>query len=67
MDARSLCGDAGARPGPIPASVPLAAGFLIGGWTGPKIVRRIPAPGLRIMVALAGLALAIKLAFDAYH
>jgi uncharacterized membrane protein YfcA len=47
--------------------VPLAAGFLIGGWTGPKIVRRIPAPGLRIVVALAGLALAIKLAFDAYR
>ena len=46
--------------------VPLAAGFLIGGWTGPKIVRRMPAPGLRIVVALAGLALAIKLAFDAY-
>jgi uncharacterized membrane protein YfcA len=47
--------------------VPLAAGFLIGGWTGPKIVRRMPAPGLRIIVALAGLALAIKLAFDAYR
>jgi uncharacterized membrane protein YfcA len=47
--------------------VPLAAGFLIGGWTGPKIVRRVPAPGLRIVVALAGLALAIKLAFDAYR
>ena len=47
--------------------VPLAAGFLIGGWTGPKIVRRMPAPGLRIVVALAGLALAIKLAFDAYR
>jgi len=47
--------------------VPLAAGFLIGGWTGPKIVRRTPAPGLRIVVALAGLALAIKLAFDTYR
>ena len=47
--------------------VPLAEGFLIGGWTGPKIVRRMPAPGLRIVVALAGLALAIKLAFDAYR
>ena len=29
---------------------PLAACFLIGGWTGPKIVRRMPAPGLRIAV-----------------
>jgi uncharacterized membrane protein YfcA len=47
--------------------LPLAAGFLIGGWTGPKIVRRMPAPGLRIVVALAGLALAIKLALDAYR
>ena len=46
--------------------VPLAAGFLIGGWTGPKIVRRMPAEGLRIVVALAGLALAAKLALDAY-
>jgi uncharacterized membrane protein YfcA len=47
--------------------VPLAAGFLIGGWTGPKIVRRMPAQGLRIVVALAGLALAVKLALDAYR
>jgi uncharacterized membrane protein YfcA len=47
--------------------LPLAAGFLIGGWTGPKIVRRVPAPGLRMVVALAGLALAIRLALDAYR
>lgn len=47
--------------------LPLAAGFLIGGWTGPKIVRRMPAAGLRIAVALAGVALAIKLGFDAYR
>jgi len=47
--------------------VPLAAGFLIGGWTGPKIVRRMPAPGLRIAVALAGMALAATLALDAYR
>ena len=47
--------------------VPLAAGFLIGGWTGPKIVRRMPAPGLRLVVALAGLALAVTLAFGAYR
>jgi uncharacterized membrane protein YfcA len=47
--------------------VPLAAGFLIGGWTGPKIVRRMPGEGLRIVVALAGLALAAKLALDAYR
>jgi|SRR5450755_594419 uncharacterized membrane protein YfcA len=47
--------------------LPLAAGFLIGGWTGPKIVRRMPATGLRIAVALAGVALAIKLGLDAYR
>ena len=47
--------------------VPLAASFLIGGWTGPKIVRRMPGEGLRIVVALAGLALAAKLALDAYR
>jgi uncharacterized membrane protein YfcA len=47
--------------------LPLAAGFLIGGWTGPKIVRRMPAAGLRIAVALAGVALAIKLGLDAYR
>jgi hypothetical protein len=47
--------------------LPLAAGFLIGGWTGPKIVRRMPAAGLRIAVALAGMALAIRLGLDAYR
>ena len=47
--------------------VPLAAGFLIGGWTGPKIVRRMPATGLRVAVAVAGLALAVKLALGAYR
>ncbi|MGA2828685.1 MAG: sulfite exporter TauE/SafE family protein [Streptosporangiaceae bacterium] len=47
--------------------LPLAAGFLIGGWTGPKIVRRMPAAGLRIAVALAGVALAIRLGLDAYR
>jgi uncharacterized membrane protein YfcA len=47
--------------------LPLAAGFLIGGWTGPKIVRRMPAAGLRIAMALAGVALAIKLGLDAYR
>lgn len=47
--------------------VPLAAGFLIGGWTGPKIVRRMPAAGLRIVVAVAGIGLAVKLALSAYR
>jgi uncharacterized membrane protein YfcA len=47
--------------------LPLAAGFLIGGWTGPKLVRRMPPEGLRVVVALAGVGLAVKLAWTAYR
>jgi uncharacterized membrane protein YfcA len=47
--------------------LPLAAGFLIGGWTGPKLVRRMPPDGLRVVVALAGMGLAVKLAWTAYR
>jgi uncharacterized membrane protein YfcA len=47
--------------------LPLAAGFLIGGWTGPKLVRRMPPEGLRVVVALAGVGLAIKLGWSAYR
>ena len=46
--------------------VPLAAGFLIGGWTGPKIARRVPAGVLRIAVSLCGLGLAVRLGVSAY-
>jgi len=35
----------------------LAAGFLLGGMTGPRIARRLPARALRILVSLCGLAL----------
>jgi uncharacterized membrane protein YfcA len=45
---------------------PLAAGFLIGGFTGPRIARRLPATVLRVGVALCGLALAVKLAVATY-
>jgi uncharacterized membrane protein YfcA len=48
------------------AVVPLAAGFLAGGWTGPALVRRIPAPVLRIGVAACGLAVAVRLGVSAY-
>jgi uncharacterized membrane protein YfcA len=49
------------------AAVPaLAAGFLAGGWIGPKIVRRRPAAGLRVAIGCCGLALAIRLGFSAY-
>ena len=47
--------------------VPLAAGFLIGGWIGPAIARRIPAGPFRIMIGLAGIGLAIRLGISAYR
>ena len=49
------------------AVVPLAAGFLIGGWTGPALVRRIPGQVLRVLVAVCGLAVAVKLGLSAYR
>jgi hypothetical protein len=45
----------------------LAAGFLLGGWLGPKIARRIPAEALRMLVCLCGLGLAVRLGISAYH
>jgi uncharacterized membrane protein YfcA len=50
------------------AVVPLlAAGFLLGGMTGPRIARQLPARALRILVSLCGLALAVKLGTAAYR
>ncbi|HUZ35957.1 MAG TPA: sulfite exporter TauE/SafE family protein [Streptosporangiaceae bacterium] len=49
------------------AVAPLAAGFLVGGWTGPALVRRIPAQALRLLVVACGLAVAAKLASTAYR
>ena len=49
------------------AAVPLAAGFVAGGWTGPALVRRIPARVLRIVVAVCGLAVAVRLGLSAYR
>jgi uncharacterized protein len=46
--------------------LPLAAGFLIGGWAGPAVVRRLPAGVLRAGVAVAGVAVAVKLGAAAY-
>jgi uncharacterized membrane protein YfcA len=48
------------------AVVPLGLGLLVGGRLGPVAVRRLPADGLRLAIALAGLALAVKLGIDAY-
>jgi uncharacterized membrane protein YfcA len=47
--------------------LPLAAGFLIGGWVGPKIARRVPAGVLRVLVSLCGLGLAVRLGISAYR
>jgi uncharacterized membrane protein YfcA len=46
---------------------PLAAGFLIGGYTGQRLVRHLPAGLLRLAVALVGIGLAVKLGLDAYR
>lgn len=48
------------------AVVPLAAGFLIGGRLGPIVVRRAPAGALRVVIAVAGLGLAVHLGVGAY-
>jgi uncharacterized membrane protein YfcA len=47
--------------------VPLAAGFLIGGWTGPALVRRLPGRALRVFIALCGMALAVRLAISTFR
>jgi uncharacterized membrane protein YfcA len=46
---------------------PLAAGFLIGGWVGPKIARKVPAGMFRAFVSLGGIGLAVKLGIGAYR
>jgi uncharacterized protein len=49
------------------AVLPLAAGFIIGGWIGPALVRRIPGQVLRIVIAVSGLAVAVTLGISAYR
>nr|WP_239524122.1 sulfite exporter TauE/SafE family protein [Geodermatophilus normandii] len=49
------------------AALPLALGCLVGGRLGPRVVRRVPQTALRRLIALAGLALAVVLAVDAYR
>lgn len=48
------------------AVLPLAIGFFAGGWLGPKLVRRLPATPLRVAIAVAGVAIAIRLGLQAY-
>jgi uncharacterized membrane protein YfcA len=45
---------------------PLAAGFLVGGWVGPKIVRKGPAGPLRVVVSRLGVGLAARPGLTAY-
>jgi uncharacterized membrane protein YfcA len=46
---------------------PLAAGFLIGGWIGPKIARKVPAEAFRVFISLCGMGLAVRLGISAYR
>jgi uncharacterized protein len=48
------------------AALPLAIGLLAGGYLGPRVVRRAPQTALRRVIAVAGLALAIRLGIQAY-
>lgn len=49
------------------AALPLAAGLLIGGRIGPIVVRHSPTQVLRVLIALAGVGLAIHLGLDVYR
>jgi uncharacterized membrane protein YfcA len=49
------------------AAVPLAAGFLAGGWIGPAIARRLSGRSLRLVAAACGLAVAVKLGVETYQ
>jgi uncharacterized membrane protein YfcA len=49
------------------AAVPLAAGFLLGGWIGPALVRRLPARALRVAIGACGLILAVALGSRTYR
>jgi uncharacterized membrane protein YfcA len=49
------------------AVIPLGLGCLLGSRLGPAIVRRAPATPLRLLIAAAGVALAVKLGYDAYR
>jgi uncharacterized membrane protein YfcA len=49
------------------AVLPLALGLMVGGRTGPIVLRRAPAGPVRVVIALAGLALSIRLGLDAYR
>ncbi|MBI5737064.1 sulfite exporter TauE/SafE family protein [Mycobacterium adipatum] len=50
-----------------PAVTAMGVGCLIGSRLGPIVVRHAPATPLRLLIAVAGLALAVKLGFDTYR
>jgi uncharacterized membrane protein YfcA len=49
------------------AVVPLGIGCLLGSRLGPVVVRHAPATPIRLVIAVAGLALAVKLGLDTYR
>lgn len=49
------------------AVIPMSLGCLVGSRLGPVIVRHAPATPIRLLIAASGLALAVKLGFDAYR
>jgi uncharacterized membrane protein YfcA len=48
------------------AALPLAIGLFLGGRLGPRVVRRAPQTLLRRVIAVAGIALAVRLGITAY-
>jgi uncharacterized membrane protein YfcA len=48
------------------AAFPLALGLFVGARLGPMVVRRAPATPLKLIIAAAGVGLAVKLGLDAY-
>jgi uncharacterized protein len=46
---------------------PLAAGFLVGGYAGQRLARHLPVTVLRSAIAVAALAVAVKLGLTAYR
>lgn len=49
------------------SALPLAVGFFVGGQLGPRLVRRVPATPLRLLIGAAGLGLAVHLGLSAYR
>lgn len=49
------------------SALPLAAGFFVGGQLGPRLVRRVPATPLRLLIGAAGIGLAVHLGLAAYR